>query len=209
MPVVFVTGSDTGVGKTRVAGLLARRLSRDGFTQVVKPVESGVAAGRPADAPSAAGDWAEPHTLLALPKPLAPLAAAKQAKQVLTLPRLLKLYRALPPAPCRVIEGAGGVAVPLDPNGGDWADFAAVVRPDVVVVVVEDRLGAINQSRLAVAYLRRRFSGPVGVWLNAARERPSPAVAKSNREGLLASGIPLLGESAHGAVEARIHFLPS
>ena len=39
MAVVFVTGSDTGVGKTHVAGLLARRLARDGFTQVIKPVE--------------------------------------------------------------------------------------------------------------------------------------------------------------------------
>lgn len=209
MPVVFVTGGDTGVGKTHVAGLLARRLSRDGFTQVIKPVESGVSAGRPADAPTAAGDWAEAHTLIALPRPIAPLAAARQAKQVLTLPRLLKLYRALPSAPCRIIEGAGGVAVPIDPNGNDWADFAAVVRPDVVVVVVADRLGAINQSRLAVAYLRRRFSGPVGVWLNAAQERPSAAVAKSNREGLAASGIPLLGESAHGGPVAHIHFLPA
>ena len=208
MPVVFVTGSDTGVGKTHVAGLLARRLARDGFTQVVKPVESGADAGRPADAPHAAGDWAEAHTLISLPRPLAPLTAAKQARQVLTLARLLRLYRALPSAPCRVVEGAGGVAVPLDPSGADWADFAAVLRPDVVVVVVEDRLGAINQSRLAVAYLRRRFSGPVGVWLNATRSRPSPAVAKSNREGLAASGIPLLGESAHGS-GARIHFLPA
>lgn len=209
MPVVFVTGSDTGVGKTRVAGLIARRLARDGFTQVVKPVESGVAAGRPADAPAAAGEWAEAHTLIALPKPLAPLAAAEQAGETLTLTRLLKLYRALAPAPCRVIEGAGGVAVPIDPNGGDWADFAAAVRPDVVVVVVEDRLGAINQSRLAVAYLRRRFSGPVGVWLNAARERPPAGVAKSNREGLSASGIPLYGESGHGSASARLHFLPA
>jgi dethiobiotin synthetase len=55
MALIFVTGSDTGVGKTHVAGLLARRLSRDGFTQVIKPVESGAGAGRPADAKKAAG----------------------------------------------------------------------------------------------------------------------------------------------------------
>ena len=64
MAVIFVTGSDTGVGKTHVAGLLARRLARDGFTQVIKPVESGAGAGRPADAKKAAGKWAEAHTLI-------------------------------------------------------------------------------------------------------------------------------------------------
>ncbi len=207
MPVVFVTGSDTGVGKTHVAGLLARRLARDGFTQVIKPVESGAGHGRPSDAPKAAGKWAEPHTLLSLPDPLAPLAAARKARRKLDLATLLKFYRALPAAPCRVVEGAGGVAVPLDPSGKDWADFAAAIRPMVAVVVVADRLGAINQSRLAIAYLRRRFDGPVGVWLNAV-QKPSADVAASNRAGLAAAGIPLLGESGRGERSVRFHFLP-
>lgn len=205
--VLLVTGSDTGVGKTHVARWLARRLARDGFTQVIKPVESGGRAGRPADAPKAAGRWAEPRTLLALPDPLAPLAAARKARRKLDLPTLLKLYRAVPPAPCRVVEGAGGVAVPLDPSGQDWADFAAAIAPTAVVVVVPDRLGAINQARLALAYLRRRYDGPAGVWLNAAR-RPPAAVAASNRAGLAAAGIPLLGESGRGDRSVRCHFLP-
>ena len=207
MAVVFVTGSDTGVGKTHVAGLLARRLARDGFTQVIKPVESGAGFGRPSDAPKAAGDWAEPHTLISLPRPIAPLAAAKQARKKVDLATLLKLYRALPPAPCRVVEGAGGVAVPLDPKGQDWADFAAAIKPTVAIVVVEDRLGAINQARLSIAYLRRRYDGPIGVWLNAIK-KPSKEVAAANRAGLAESWIPLLGESGKGEKSARFHFLP-
>ncbi len=207
MAVIFVTGSDTGVGKTHVAGLLARRLARDGFTQVIKPVESGAGAGRPADAEKAAGSWAEAHTLISFPRPIAPLAAAKEARQPLDLATLLKRYRAVPPAPCRVIEGAGGVAVPVDPKGKDWADFAAAIKPTVAIVVVEDRLGAINQARLAIAYLRRRYDGPVGVWLNAIR-KPSKEVAAANRAGLAESWIPLLGESGKGEQSARFHFLP-
>ncbi len=207
MPVFFVTGSDTGVGKTHVAGLLARRMARDGFTQVIKPVESGAAAGRPADARKAAGKWAEAHTLLALPAPIAPLAAAKKARKQLDLATLLKLYRAVPSAPCRVVEGAGGVAVPIDPKGKDWSDFAAAIKPMAVIVVVEDRLGAINQARLAIAYLRRRYDGPMGVWLNATK-KPSPAVAASNRAGLADAWIPLYGESGPGKKPARFHFLP-
>ena len=174
MAVIFVTGSDTGVGKTHVAGLLARRLARDGFTQVIKPVESGAGAGRPSDAPKAAGKWAEPHTLLSLPAPIAPLSAAKKARKQLDLATLLRLYKAVPHAPCRVVE---------------------------------DRLGAINQARLAIAYLRRRYDGPIGVWLNAIK-KPSKEVAASNRAGLAASWIPLLGESGRGEKSARFHFLP-
>ena len=207
MPVIFVTGSYTGVGKTHVSGLLARRLSRDGFTQVIKPVESGAGFGRPSDAPKAAGKWAEPHTLISLPDPIAPLAAAKKARKALDLALLLKLYKAVPHAPCRVVEGAGGAAVPLDAKGKDWADFAAAIKPTVVIVVVEDRLGAINQARLSVAYLRRRYDGPIGVWLNAIK-KPSKDVAASNRAGLAASWIPLLGESGRGEKSARFHFLP-
>jgi dethiobiotin synthetase len=207
MPVFFVTGSDTGVGKTHVAGLLARRMARDGFTQVIKPVESGAAAGRPADALKAAGKWAEAHTLLALPAPIAPLAAAKKARKQLDLATLLKLYRAVPSAPCRVVESAGGVAVPIDPKGKDWSDFAAAIKPMAVIVVVEDRLGAINQARLAIAYLRRRYDGPMGVWLNAIK-KPTPAVAAANRAGLADAWIPLYGESGPGKKPPRFHFLP-
>ena len=207
MPVFFVTGSDTGVGKTHVAGLLARRMARDGFTQVIKPVESGAAAGRPADALKAAGKWAEAHTLLTLPAPIAPLAAAKKARKQLDLATLLKLYRAVPSAPCRVVEGAGGVAVPIDPKEKDWSDFAAAIKPMAVIIVVEDRLGAINQARLAIAYLRRRYDGPMGVWLNAIK-KPSPAVAAFNRAGLADAWIPLYGESGPGKKPARFHFLP-
>lgn len=207
MPVFFVTGSDTGVGKTHVAGLLARRMARDGFTQVIKPVESGADAGRPADALKAAGKWAEAHTLLSLPAPIAPLAAAKKARKQLDLATLLKLYHAVPSAPCRVVESAGGVAVPIDPKGKDWSDFAAAIKPMAVIIVVEDRLGAINQARLAIAYLRRRYDGPMGVWLNAIK-KPTPAVAAANRAGLADAWIPLYGESGPGKKPPRFHFLP-
>ena len=208
MATIFVTGSDTGVGKTRVSGWIARALAARGVTQVVKPVESGVAAGRPSDAPTAAGDWASAHTLVSLPLPLAPLAAAEQANVRLSLPWLTSLYTRLPFASHRVVEGAGGVAVPIDPLGKDWADFAAAIRPDLVVVVVDDRLGAINQSRLTADYLAARHPGPVGIWLNAAHAAPDPAVAASNREGIRYSGLSLVGESSFGALEPERMELP-
>lgn len=206
MATVFVTGSDTGVGKTRVAGWIARALAATGSVRVIKPVESGAGEGRPADAPAAAGDWAAAHTLLSLPLPLAPLAAARAAGVTLSMDLLLERLAILPSSDHRVIEGAGGVAVPIDASGKDWADFAAAVHPDLTVVVVEDRLGAINQARLAADYLRARFpQGRVAVWLNAAARPCDLAVARANREGLAASGLRLAGESDfNAAAPARL-----
>lgn len=198
MSVIFITGSDTAVGKTHVAALFARRLAKSGRVQVIKPVESGAGVGRPADAMRAAGSWAEPHTLISLPEPLAPLAAAERAGKKLSLPRLVNAYRKLPSTTHRVIEGAGGVAVPIDPSGLDWADFIKEIKPDWVIVVVEDRLGAINQARLTVAYLKsKNIKAPVAVWLNAAHVRPSREVLKANRDGIIQSKIKFAGESGY------------
>ena len=202
LATIFVTGSDTGVGKTRVAGWIARALATSGSVQVIKPVESGAGEGRPADASVAAGHWAKPHTLLSLPLPLAPLAAAAAAGVGLSLDDLLDRLAALPAADHRVIEGAGGIAVPIDPDGRDWADFAAAMHPDLVVLVVEDRLGAINQARLASDYLLARLpKGKVAIWLNASARPCEVAVARANREGIAASGLRLAGESDFNAAE--------
>lgn len=206
MATILVTASDTGVGKTRVAGMLARALAAEGRTQVVKPVEAGAPAGHPQDAPEAAGDWAEAHTLVSLPLPLAPLAAGQGR---VALAEVLARLEALPAADHRIIEGAGGVGVPIDASGADWADFARAVRPDLVVIVVVDRLGAINQARLAHAYLRARAPRlAVGIWLNGAHADPSPELAKSNRAGLAALRLPLIGESRHGARDPERMELP-
>lgn len=204
MATVLVTGSDTGVGKTRVAGWIARALAASGTVRVIKPVESGAGEGRPADAPTAAGDWAQAHTLMSLPLPIAPLAAARAAGLELTLGLLLDRLATVPPSDHRVIEGAGGIAVPIDPGGRDWADFAAAVHPDLVVLVVEDRLGAINQARLSSDYLLARFpKGKVAIWLNAASKPCEVAVARANRDGIAASGLRLAGESDFNAAVPR------
>lgn len=209
MRSILVTGTDTAIGKTRVAAILARLLSARGRVQAVKPVESGVPPERPADAPFAAGTWAEAFTPFALPKPMAPLAAAADAGIEISLARLVAAVRALPACDWRVLESAGGIAVPVDPGGADWADFALALRVEHVVCVVEDRLGAINQSRLVADYCRVRGIASFGLWLNAARANPEPAIAASTRAGLAQCGLPLWGESAFGDMPAfRVHSCP-
>jgi 8-amino-7-oxononanoate synthase len=202
---VLVTGSDTGVGKTQVVAALARLCAAGGArVQVVKVLETGTDAlpggeGDAARAARLAGGRADPFTLLALGAPLSPPAAAARAGSVLALEILMEKLRALPPCDWRVCEGAGGIATPLDDRSRDWADFGAAIGADAVVIVVPDRLGAINQARLAHARAAQAEL-PAGVWLNAASP-VDPAVAESNRAGLRAAGVPIWAEQAFGATE--------
>ena len=198
MRSILITGTDTGIGKTHVAGIIARLLAKQGRVQVVKPVESGFGAGRAADAPAAAGDWAKSFTLFALPKPMAPLAAAADAGIEISLVKLVEATRALPACDWRVIETAGGIAVPIDACGSDWADYARALNIDFIVCVVDDRLGAINQARLVANYCHAKGILVAGIWLNAAHTNLDPAIAASNRAGIANVGVPLWGESRFG-----------
>lgn len=209
MRSILITGTDTGIGKTRVAGIIARQLSAQGRVQVVKPVESGTGAGRPADAPLAAGNWAQPFTPFALPKPMAPLAAAADAGIEISLVKLAEATRTLPDCDWRIIETAGGIAVPIDACGSDWADFARALEVNYVLCVVDDRLGAINQARLVASYCHAKGILTAGLWLNTAHANPEPAIAASNRAGIANCGLPLWGESAFGDSNAfQIHSCP-
>ena len=200
---ILVTGSDTGVGKTQVVAALARLCAeRGGRVQVVKVLETGTdtlpnGEGDAARACRMAGGEAQAFTLIALPAALAPATAAAALGRLLSLEILVEKLVSLPACDVRICEGAGGIATPVDDRSRDWADFGAAIGAQAVVIVVPDRLGAINQGRLAYA---RAVAADLraGVWLNAA-EPVDPAVAASNRRGLQAAGVPLWAEQGYGA----------
>jgi len=197
---ILVTGSDTAIGKTRVVAALARLLGGGGAAvQVVKVVETGVAPGADGDAAAAVGGVpsAAAFTLASFARALPPAAAAAAEGRPLTLATLLETDRNLPAAAWRIYEGAGGIASPLDADGRDWADFAAAAAVDRVIIVVADRLGAINQGRLA-ALRADAADCRCGLWLNACAPA-DPAVAAANREGLRAAGLELWAEQGFGA----------
>jgi 8-amino-7-oxononanoate synthase len=198
MRTILVTGSDTGVGKTHAVAALARLLAGTAGDriQIVKAVETGadgVAEGdamraqRLADSPRI-----DARTLVSFPRALAPAAAAALAGRELSMEILLDRAQALPSCEWRIVEGAGGIASPIDGEGRDWADFAAAAGASAVVIVVPDRVGAINQGRLAFG--RAVQAGlRAGVWLNAVSPVEAD-VAASNRSGLAGAGIPVWGE---------------
>ncbi|MBM4370004.1 MAG: adenosylmethionine--8-amino-7-oxononanoate transaminase [Deltaproteobacteria bacterium] len=178
---ILVTGTDTGVGKTVVAaalGLAARSLGRS--MACWKPVESG-ATGPDGD------DQALYRTLglappldrwptAAFPLPVSPhLAAAAMGSAVDTEALVARLRGS---GESLLVEGAGGLLVPLD-GTTTWADVA--LRADLAALVVApDRLGCLNQVFSAV-YLLRTMGIPVaGVVLNRHAAQPSDASTASN-----------------------------
>ncbi len=201
MRTIFVTGTDTGIGKTRVVAALARLLSaQGGRIQIVKALETGWGDPDESDARKAwrlAGTSADACTLMSFKAPLSPLAAAALEGRQITLAHLQERLESLPACDWRIIEGAGGLAVPLMPDGRDWMDFAKLVEVDPrVVLVVPNRLGAINQARMAHAYAQARGLEPL-IWLN--ENTPVDAdVGESNFTGLCASGLTPFAVQHHG-----------
>ena len=198
--VALVTGNDTGVGKTRVAASLAIALAPLGSIRYVKLVETGIVNEAESDAYKvealAKGALDSRVVVRSYREPLAPVAAAAREGTKLRLQELVSEFRKARGSAWTIVEGAGGLAVPLDPSGADWRDFAMMVPVDAVIVVLENRLGAINQMRLLEPYCQP-LSMPCGFWLNEARVQ-GMATIHTNEEALLSSTIPTWAKQRHG-----------
>ena len=198
--VALVTGNDTGVGKTRVAASLAVALASLGTVRYVKLVETGVVNGAESDAQKvealAKGALDSKAVVRSYREPLAPVAAAAREGAKLCLHELIAEFQEARGSTWTIVEGAGGFAVPLDPSGADWRDFAMMVPVDAVIVVLENRLGAINQMRLLEPYCQP-LSMPCGFWLNEARVQGMDTTYV-NEEALCSAMIPTWARQRHG-----------
>ena len=169
--IFFITGTDTGVGKTVVAVLVTRHLRERGFyVAALKPVCSGSrddarrlrdAAGRVL-LPDDVNPW---H----FRAPVAPLLAARKERKrvrlrevVAHIGRVAKSFEVL------VVEGAGGLLSPL----GEDFDSRDLIRAlgATPIIVCPNKLGAVNQVRLTVGALPRAAARQAGIVLvNPAR----------------------------------------
>lgn len=159
----LVTGTDTGVGKTQVSVALLEVLAARGLAPfALKPYESG-GTGDSEALWRAAGGWQRKADvcLYRYAKPLAPGLAAPRGKAG-DPRRVLPLLRRFSAHPA-VVEGAGGLFVPLTPRH-DVIDLAALVRLPVVVVA-RAGLGTINHTTLTVNALLARGLDVAGVVL--------------------------------------------
>jgi len=143
---IFVTGTDTGIGKTTYC---RERIQRDPAAAYWKPVQTGWPDDddtRTVDAPRALPG-------IRLRTPVSPHEAAAREGRTLTLDEILEPLRGFD-GPRLVVEGAGGLLVPLAPGLMQTDLIAALGLP--VVVVARDRLGTINHTLLTLDALRRR-----------------------------------------------------
>ena len=164
---VFVTGTDTDVGKTVVSALIARGLRARGLAvSALKPFATG-APGPGADAlllGEAAGH--EPRVFQSFPTPAAPERAAREAGAAVDVGGAIRWVLGHPGT--LVVEGVGGFEVPLDTTRR-VSDFArALALP--VVVVARNRLGALSHTLLTVDAVTRAGLTVHAVVLNDAAD---------------------------------------
>jgi dethiobiotin synthase len=155
--ITVVTGTSTGVGKTVVTAALAATAT--GSVVVVKPVQTGVVDGDSDAREVARLTGVENLEWTALDEPLAPdTAARRQGVAIPTVAAYAGRIESLPHDHV-VVEGAGGLLVRLDADGGTLLDLAALlgaVSAVEVVVVVAAGLGTLNHTELTVDALRAR-----------------------------------------------------
>ncbi|HKV96354.1 MAG TPA: dethiobiotin synthase [Gammaproteobacteria bacterium] len=185
----FITGTDTGVGKTWVAAAVLHALARKGVKTVgMKPVASGALATpdglRNHDALQlqAAASLPRPYALVnpyAFVPPIAPHLAAAETGATIALPRILESFRQLcEGADAVVVEGVGGWQVPLGDSWGVPELAGALGLP--VILVVGLRLGCLNHARLSARAIQAdglRLAGWVANSIDPGFERRAENLA--------------------------------
>ncbi|MFD1213643.1 dethiobiotin synthase [Arthrobacter sp. GCM10027362] len=212
-PLLFVAGTDTGVGKTVTTAALAAALSLPaedgagtppvGAVAAYKPTQTGVLGGDP-------GDMDEVRRLagvaavfegIRLRAPMAPPPAAALEGAVLPdlaehIGRITGLSRQYDHV---LVEGAGGLLVELDAAGHTLADLAAAFPGRAgTVVVCRSGLGTLNHTQLTLEALARRELPVAGLVIGSWPRDPD-AVELSNLEHLRALPVPFLGVLPAGA----------
>ena len=181
MKQIFVTGTDTGIGKTVVSALLTVGLNASYW----KPIQSGAA-------PSTDTEWIRKHTELpeerffkeryVLQKPLSPHISSALENISISLEEFH-----LPTQGPLIVEGAGGVMVPINERGDLIVDLIKKLNLPTVVVA-RSTLGTINHTLLTLRELHSRHIPALGVVLNGPKNR-------ENRKSIEKYGqIPILGE---------------
>lgn len=191
--IVVVTGTDTGVGKTVATAALAVDARTRGTVTVVKPVQTGVG-------PGGLGDADEVHRLTGcavqeftcLEHPLAPDVAARlEGVRIPPVEEYADRVRVLAQFHDTVIvEGAGGLLVRLDSDGGTLLDLAVKLGAQVYVVA-RAGLGTLNHTELTVSALRGRGIEPAGLVIGAWPAEPGLAAGLNLEELTRVTGVPV------------------
>ncbi|MFD4630973.1 dethiobiotin synthase [Streptomyces sp. NPDC058284] len=168
MAVIVVSGTGTEIGKTvTTAAVAALALAAGRSVAVLKGTQTGVAPDEPGDVREVtrlAGDGITTLELARFPEPLAPNTAARRAGLAPVRPADVAEAAAklATEHDLVLVEGAGGLLVRLDDEGGTLADTARLLGAPVLVVVTAG-LGTLNSATLTGEALRARGLTQLGV----------------------------------------------
>lgn len=194
MPGWFVTGTDTGVGKTIVAGALARLLTVMGYRPgVFKPIATGCRRDLhlglvSEDAEFLAHCADSPHDLSTInpvryPGDLAPMVAAERQGVPVNWPAIDEAWlRIRSSTDWQVVEGAGGLLTPIE-RQSFMADLAARLALPLVIVA-RPGLGTINHTLLTLEAARRRSLPVAAVVINGYRPGSATLAEETNPEAI-------------------------
>lgn len=198
---VFITGTDTSVGKTIVTAAVAAALTGRGVNAgVMKPIVTGMDPGETGlsdpDWLACAAGVTDPPDLIApyrFSASASPLVAAARAGRAIDPARIIEAFQALSARhDCVVVEGIGGVLVPITPDLF-VADLAKQMGLPVLVVA-RARLGSINHTLLTVECLRHRGATVGGLIFN----HPSPPAAGTDESATVPTILRLSGVRSFG-----------
>ena len=201
---IFITGTDTSVGKTLVTAALALHLKKRGLSVgVIKPIETGVSPTKESQSDAARLrsiiESEEPLGAIrpySFELPVAPLAAAQHEGHTINPDTIKKVYRLLSNRyDYMVVEGVGGVHVPITPKIAVMDLIKQLRLP--VVVVGRSGLGGINHALLTIDTLRRNKISIIALVLNQTQSTRSAEACLQERTTLAIlrkqAGVPVVG----------------
>lgn len=196
---VFITGTDTHVGKTVVTAALGLALQQTGrAVGIMKPVQTGIAPDGTTSDGYHLRKLFEPYRnvevreLYSFPSPVAPLEAARNAQQLIDLEAILDACQTLAlHHDYTLIEGVGGLLVPLTPTH-DVRDLIKMLGLPCLVVS-RTALGSINHTRLTLMGLRQAGIPIFGILLNHTEITSEEQQASTIKLTLEFSDVPVLG----------------
>lgn len=194
----FVTGTDTGVGKTYVTSLILEALRAEGAYPVgFKPVSCGDRDDADLLSKASGGLDLDEINPLHFQAPLAPYTAALLENTEIQIPQILTSYERIAAKYDQIfVEGAGGWEVPLTPKY-----FISDLAKDLqlpVIIIAANRLGALNHIILTIHAIQAKGLSCAGVILNQLEdEMDTPMITN---KGILETltDAPLLDHIIHG-----------
>lgn len=199
MAGLFITGTDTGVGKTVITAALAGALKDQGWdVGVMKPVQSGLVEGMDSDADlliraAAVSDPRDQIVPYSFQAAFAPMVAAELEGKQVQQQVITRAYRELAlKHRLMLVEGAGGLMVPL---AGDLLVANLIRELNLpLLIVARPNLGTINHTLLTVLAAKSMGMTVAGVIINGYNSKQAGVAEKTAPEIITRfSGVPVLG----------------